>query len=139
MKKVMVLLMACCLICACNKYETCDKNCVDITIKGRVLNMETNVGIAKVPVEVAWHKITIGFWSPSPIPIECVKTDNSGNFDFVVTVDSSLFNGQHIEVRISNDTANSFYLPNESWNTFSSFKIDSVSSYNFLFNRLVVS
>ncbi len=133
MKNVIVLLMAFCLICSCHKpYETCETNCSNFTIKGRVLNMETNTGIANTPIIVKWRYRQGFSFNGDSKDIACEKTDNLGNFNFVTTIDTSLFSKYTIEVSIKADNKDFLYIPNP-FSDYSIFEIFSNNSENLLF------
>ena len=132
MKKVIVILMACCLICACRKYETCETNCSNFTFKGRVLNMETNTGIPNAAIEVKWrYSVGFGFGGDSK-DIACEKTDNQGNFNFTTAIDTSLFGKYSIEVSMATDNSNFLYIPSP-FDKHSIHQIFSNNSENLLF------
>jgi hypothetical protein len=104
MKKLIVFFITCSLFFSCTKTDECGKKCVDIRIRGRVRNMEGNVGIPNIPVTVAWNSYKTWFGSADVISITKVNTDKSGDYDFVVAIDSSLFTHNYIQVDIPLDS-----------------------------------
>ncbi len=134
MKKFIVFLSFVACFFSCHKqYETCEKECSIFTIKGRVLNMETNMGIANTPISVRWRSSGgFGFSGGSSKDIADGKTDNSGNFTFNTNIDTSLFKKYSIEVSIPTDNNNFLYIPSP-FSTYSIIEVSSTQSKNFLF------
>lgn len=115
------------------QFQNCNKECMDIKIKGQVKNMETNTGISNFLVSVRWKNSEPCFLCFDNKNIAQVKTDNLGNFSFNIAVDSSLFNEKHIEVFIPTDNNNFFYTPDSGRNPTTEFDILSGGSYEFKF------
>jgi hypothetical protein len=93
----MVLLIIVCLslaITACRKKAVCRGNCVDIRISGRMYDAVTNTGFANQAILVQWKPVG-SCWFCSTREITSGKTDNNGYFDFITTIDSSIFTTQY--------------------------------------------
>jgi hypothetical protein len=132
MKKVMVFLMVCCLVFSCTKPNECGKNCVDIRIQGQIKNMEDNIGIPNVPVTIAWNSYIKWLGTSDVISITKGNTDKSGNYDFVVAIDSSLFRHNYVNVEIPSDIT-FLYTGCNSEADKQSYRITSIYDGNFLF------
>jgi hypothetical protein len=87
---------------SCRKNANgCKANCVELSISGRALDKTTNQGFAYIPVSVHWaSSFTMGGISGSPKLVHKASTDDQGRFSFSVTVDSSLFERNHLEVSV---------------------------------------
>ena len=90
------------IITSCRKEEIkCEGNCVSIKVSGRAYDATTNKGFSNIPVTVSWFaSFTMGGFAPSPNLVYKGKTDKEGYFAFVINVDSSLFERNHLSVRV---------------------------------------
>jgi hypothetical protein len=90
------------IVISCRKEEIkCKGNCVPIRVSGRAYDATRNKGFSNIPVTVSWFaSFTMGGFAPSPKLAYSGKTDKDGYFAFVVNVDSSLFDRNHLGVRV---------------------------------------
>lgn len=90
------------IVPSCRKEEIkCEGNCVPIRVSGRAYDATTSKGFSNIPVTVSWFaSFTMGGFAPSPKLVYKGKTDKEGYFAFVVNVDSSMFERNHLGVRV---------------------------------------
>ena len=83
------------------KYEPdCTSgNCVKVNIKGRVYVKPSGSGLNKIPVDVFFVKQS-GAWFPDTRKVVSGKTNNNGEFDFRVTIDTTSFEDYSLMVSI---------------------------------------
>jgi len=97
-----ILLSSCNLIYNTPKEEQlleCNSNCYYISLRGSVIDKVTNKGINTIPVTLNWKKPECLFCSDNMI--NKIVSDNSGNFIFANSVDTSFFsNGYQLNVSI---------------------------------------
>lgn len=108
MIKVLFLCLIISLIISCKK-NTCNGDCREIHISGRVVDTSNNKGLANVPIQIYWQDR--GFCiSCSKMNVSNSKTNNQGNFDFVVTVDKERFKNDflYVEAAIPNGYIHSY-------------------------------
>lgn len=118
---ITLLLISCTIFSACKKAVTCKGNCVDIRIAGRMYDAVSNQGFSNQNIEVHWNKNGYCIFCASK-KVSSGKTNNSGYFDFIIRIDTSLFNENHLSVSVNNPQG---YLGSERPNT-------SKSYYDFL-------
>jgi hypothetical protein len=96
MLKVFCLLAIAVTSVSCRK-ETCQGNCVDITISGKVVDSSNSRGLVHTPIRVYWQDAGVCYVCPE-INVFDTKTDNGGNFSFTTSVDTSRFGGYGLHV-----------------------------------------
>lgn len=134
-KSTFFILLVSLVILSCKKeqFQSCEKNCVDIKVRGQVKNMESNKGLSNIPVSISWASAPFCLTCNSTGIIAKTKTDGLGNYGVAISVDSSLFVNSYIKVSIPTDNKHFLYYPDPSGNDFTSLDIDSVriSDINF--------
>jgi hypothetical protein len=130
MKKLIVFFMACSLFSSCEKkYEECEKDCADVIIKGQFIDAETKVGLSNIDLNIFWNTTA---WLGDSKPLISGKTDKLGNFNYAVSVDTSLFhNRYHIAIEITNN--NEGY--SNTGNPYQIFPIIKAGTYVYLLNQ----
>lgn len=101
-KLLLLFIIIASLATSCKKEEfKCKGNCVPVRINGRAYDATTAKGFSNIPVTVSWDaSFTMGGFAPSPKLVYKGKTDKEGNFAFVINVDSSLFERNHLDVQV---------------------------------------
>jgi len=94
MRYLLILLCFCCVLSACRKKAVCKGACVDVPVYGRVYDATTNKGIANHTVEVKWRYAGFCIFSCSQ-SVRSVQTDNNGDFNFIASVDTSMFSKRY--------------------------------------------
>jgi len=88
--KFLIILSSLFLILSCRKQAVCKGNCTDVRVSGRVYDPISNSGLANQSVQVKWRRNGMCFFG-CEFDLTTGSTDNNGNFDFWVTVDTSKF------------------------------------------------
>jgi hypothetical protein len=101
-KLLLRLLLIISIVPSCKKEEIkCERNCVPVRVSGRAYDATTNNGFSNIPITASWSaSFTMGGFAPSPKLVYKGKTDKDGYFAFVVNVDSSLFDKNHLDVQV---------------------------------------
>jgi hypothetical protein len=89
---------------SCKKdIPACTGNCADIVVSGKVYDATNNIGFSKVPLTIDWfsnHRNCI--FCPASKRVYSGSTDKNGNFNFTITIDSSLFLDYDLTLRVPN-------------------------------------
>ena len=120
-KSTLFLIIICSILLSCKKeqFQTCEKNCVEINVRGQVKNMETNKGLPNVPVSISWSSAPFCLTCNSSNKIASIKTNEFGNYNIIITVDSSFFAwNTYIKVSTPTDNKNFLYYPDPYGNDF---------------------
>lgn len=107
----LLLLLFSFLIHSCKKtLPPCTKNCVDISISGKVLVKTSGTALSNAPVELKWYYNGLCLFCSS-YKVASAKTNANGSFNFTTTIDSSLFTNHSLVLRVFYDTASYFADP----------------------------
>jgi hypothetical protein len=98
MKKLAFLFCLSTCFGSCIKFNNCSDGCTDIDITGTVINMETGLGIANVPVEIYERHFSMAMFTKSDERLKRGKTDKSGKFSFTCAVDNYNINSIYVEM-----------------------------------------
>ena len=105
MAKYMLILFIVISVQSCKKEKMgeglrCTSNCKTYNIKGRVFDASNNKGFQKIPIIFKWEYFRNNCMF-CPKPLEDVfhgQTDNSGNFSFSISIDTTLFNDYSLKM-----------------------------------------
>ena len=100
-------------VASCNK-QTCDANCSDIRISGKVINASTNAGLADIPIRVYWQDQGICYSCPE-IDVGNSKTNQHGDFNFTVPADTGRFGryGLNMEIPVPSGYIKDYTAPDD--------------------------
>ena len=95
-----ILLSAMLLSCKKEKKDTqCTQNCASYTVSGKVYDGITNTGFANTPVNLQWSYTRYCIVCPGSKNIYSGNADANGNFNFTITIDTSLFRDYSLELK----------------------------------------
>ena len=108
LKKHILPLLLLFVLFSCRKevaIEECSQNCATYNIKGKFYDAVNNVGFSNIPVELKWNYFRYCISCPRSRQVYSGRSDENGNFDFSINIDTTFFNDYSLELtapKISN-------------------------------------
>ena len=131
-KVIFTLIIFSLLINSCKKNQpTCSGNCVNINVNGKAYIKTNNAALPNVPVEINWGSKRYCLFCSS-YKVASGKTDNSGNFNFNITIDSTYFKDYFLGVSVPS-LANYITIPGANDNRFYQFDLNALQNLKFEF------
>lgn len=94
-----ILLSAMLFSCKKEKKDTqCTQNCASYTVSGKFYDGVNNTGFANSPVNLKWEYFRNCFVCPGSKNIYSGNADANGNFNFTITIDTTLFRDYSLEL-----------------------------------------
>lgn len=108
LKAILIVVLAVALgllITSCRRnMPRCTKNCVDISISGKVSLKTSGAALQNLPVELTWYQKHYCIICSS-LKVSKTTTNADGSFTFNATIDTSLFNTYYLAARVTYDTS----------------------------------
>lgn len=101
MKATLLFIVSATIFFSCKKdilNKKCLQNCKTYNIKGRFYDGTTNEGFVNTPVNLKWDYFRYCIFCPSSKDVYSGKADATGDFNFTVDLDTSLFNDYSLQL-----------------------------------------
>jgi hypothetical protein len=119
-----------CIIPEDREQPECTSNCMYVTIGGKLYVKTDGKALSNVPISVAFIRNSLDFSKPSYI-VASGTSNNSGTFNFSVTIDVSLFESYKLQVIPTVDS--NYIAVDDGEKLFYSFDRNSLENINFEF------